>query len=546
MQTTINWTNSITWVIALALLILLITQLWLLVRNQSLSAGRKWVKGGLNGLLWLVVTGYFLQIHWPIAQPTNHALLVGDEVPATFARRVKDSLHIKDSFTSRALTASYDSVTLLGQDFPTETLTQLSNSAVQWVPYNQPDHLEEIQWKGIVRQGEMQHVTGRIQSAKDQLLKIRFGRQTLDSVALHEGNNTFDLQFPAFARGHSQTDLVLGASTTLDTIRFFTRATEPLKVQFVLNNPDFESKTLADWLGKHGHTVQLSATLSKNVSSSVNINKAGKSAATTPDLIITEPANAGNSTVRKAVADGKAVLFINLTNPETELRSINQALGSKWQARKTSNEPLIPLGNGLNALPYRLVDNLNQFPVSGYPMAVQRTTGRIGVSLLSETFPLSLSGDSLTYNRVWTAVLAQLSQSEKNTVQVNAPVYSGLQQRIYVNNADTRVRAMRVGKDTLQLTYSPINARSAEGTVSFGQVGWQPIQDSLAMYVNVLDPTDPIAGQTVVSRFVSAHSQHQSMQERLERSVTTQIPNWAWLLLIIACCTALWVEPKIQ
>ena len=99
---------------------------------------------------------------------------------------------------------------------------------------------------------------------------------------------------------------------------------------------------------------------------------------------------------------------------------------------------------------------------------------------------------------------------------------------------------------TVTAAYSPINARSAEGMSSFGEEGWQPIQDSLAMYINALKPTDPMAGQAVVSRFVLAHSQNQSTQERLERNITTQIPNWVWLLLLVVCFTALWVEPKIQ
>ncbi|MFD2936448.1 hypothetical protein [Spirosoma flavum] len=545
MQTSINWTDPINWIIALALLTLLIGQLWLISRNQSLSTGRKGLRAGLNLLLWLLVVGYFLHPHWQTQRASTHALLVGEEVPAAFVRQIKDSLHIQDSFTSRNLKDEYDSVTIVGQRFPTETLTQLSNSAVQWVSYNQPDKLQGIRWKGIVRQGEIQRVTGRIQSSEKQILRLRFGSRTLDSVALQAGANTFVLQFPAFARGRSQSELVLG-STTLDTIHFFTRPTEPLTVQILLNNPDFESKTLSEWLGKQGHTVQVATSLSKNIRSNININKVGKSASkTTPDLIITEPTNAANVTIRKAVAEGKAVLFINVTNPETDCRTINLALGSKWQVRKVSNEPLVPIATGLNALPYRFTDNLNQFAVSGYPIAVQRTSGRIGVSLLSETFPLSLSGDSVAYNRIWTAVLARLSHPDKNSIQVDAPVYSGLQQEISVNNSGGISPFMMIGQDTVSLVKSPINERSAAGLSLFGKAGWQSVQDSLAVYVNARNPTDPVAEQQVISQFVSAHSQDQPMTERIARTTIFQLPNWIWLLLILSCFTALWVEPKL-
>lgn len=555
MQATLNWTHPITWLIVLALVTLLVVQAWLIFRNQSLSTGRRWLRAGLNFLLWLLLTGYFLQIRWPMTQPTKHALLIGDDVPASFARQISDSLHSQASFTSRTYKTDYDSVTLVGQNFPNQMLTQLSNATLRWIPYNQPDQLQAIGWKGIVRQGEMQQVTGQIQSSRKQMLRLRYGNKTLDSVAVYEGINAFSLQFPAFSKGRTQTELVLGESTapadqpgesTLDTIRYFSRPTEPLTVQFLLNSPDFESKTLADWLGKQGHTVTILATLSKNISSSVTINKLGKSTGKPiPDLIITEPANAASATVRKAYADNRAVLFINLTNPETDCRAINQALGSRWQVRKLTNEPLIKLPNGLNALPYRFAENLNQFAAASYPVAVQQGAGRVGVSLLSETFPLALSGDSIAYNRIWTAVLTRLSPSDRSTIQVDAPVYNGLRQAVVLNNSSGKSAALRIGPDTVRVHYSPINERSATGYSSFRKSGWQTVQDSLSLYVNELSPDDPAVNRAVISQFMLTHSRYQSTGNQAVRTLMAQLPNWVWLLLLIACFTALWIEPKI-
>ncbi|WP_420150601.1 hypothetical protein [Spirosoma sp.] len=542
MQTTVNWTNSINWVIAVTLLIVLIGQLWLIARNQSLTNGRKWIRVGLNVMLCLVLTGYFLQIQWPVAKPATHALLIADNVPSAFTNRLKDSLSIRESFTSRNFKPEYDSVTLVGQNFPVELLTQLSNARLQWIPYSGPDQLQDIRWKSMVRQGEMQHVTGRIASSKEQLLRLRFGNKTLDSSMLQKGENSFNLRFPAFTQGQSQVELVLEPNT-LDTVRFFARRTQPLSVQFLLNSPDFESKTLADWLGKHGHSVQLSATLSKDISSNVSINKSAKSTGKiAPDLIVTEPTNANNVAVRKAVADGKGVLFINLTNPETDCRSINQGTGSSWQVRKTSNEATVPVGTNLTALPYRFADNLNQFMVPGYPIAVQQTNGRVGVSLLSETYPLSLSGDSATYNRVWMAVLARLSQADKNTIQTEAPIYQGIQQTIYINNPSSRYQTIRVGNDKLALTYSALNDRLAKGTSSFRESGWQTMQDSLAIYVE--ESTAPLRTNHIVRQFMLAH-QNLDVLEAADRKAIAKLPEWGWLLLFVICFTALWIEPKL-
>ncbi|GAB3996088.1 hypothetical protein GCM10028807_37950 [Spirosoma daeguense] len=544
MHITVNWSTPINWLIAATLLILLIGQIWLIARNQSLTTSRKWVRGLLNGLLWLLVLGYFLQIEWSVDRPARHALLVGDDVPSAFASRVKDSLQLQESFTSQNFKSTYDSVTLVGQQFPTETLTQLSNVALRWLPYNAPDQMQSLRWQGIVQQGELQHVTGRFFSSKEQLLKLRFGNRTLDSTTLRSGQNTFSFAFPAFARGRNQVDVVLG-TTTLDSLRFFAQPARPLAVQILLNSPDFESKTLADWLGKQGHSVTISATLSKNLGSSISINKPAKSANKTTDLIITEPINANNVAVRKAITDGKSVLFINLTNPETDCQQINRALGSRWQVRKVSNEPTVVIGNNLNALPYRFGDNLNQFPVANFPVAVQQTTGRIGVSLLSETYPLSLSGDSLTYSRLWTSVLARLSRSEQHTVQVEAPIYKGIRQTITVNSAGKQPRLLRIGADTTYLRPLPINERLTEGLSLFRQAGWQSVQDSLEIYVTNGLSEDVLRSRNVISQFIQAHEHQQATAGSIRLATTAQVPNWVWLLLLVTCFTALWAEPKL-
>lgn len=545
-----NWTDPFTVALAVAGLVLIAVQGWLIFRNQALPTSRKALRATLNGLLWLVVVGYVLQISWPANRPATHALLVGGDVPAAYVRTVQDSLHIRERFTAKALKNTDDSVTLIGQDFPVETLTRLSQSVVHWIPYNQPGRVQELRWKGVVRQGEMQRVTGQIQSAGRQLLRVQYGNQTLDSLLLTPGSNAFRLQFPVFGRGRIQTELVLGEQV-LDTVRFYGRPTTPLLVQFVLDNPDFESKTLADWLSRQGHSVQVSTTLAKNIRSSTVINGSLKATGYKPDVVITDPANATNAIVRRTIADGKAVLFINLSNPPADVSVINQALKTRWQVKKVSDQKTVPAASGLTAYPYQFRNSLNQFAVPGYPVAMQQGAGRVSVSLLNETFPLALSGDSVAYNRVWYAIMAQLQPAEQNNVTVDAPVFSGLSGRLFVNNRVVGNSMLRVGTDTVRLTNSALNQRSASGILLTKQVGWQSLGDSLAVYVENTPNRSPVASRQMVSRFVLAHSKYQpattsSAYQTHEPSPGETIPGWAWLILFLVCLTALWIEPKIS
>lgn len=516
--------------------------MYLLARNKTLSTGRKTIKAGLNGLLFLVVAAYIWQPTWTVDKPARHALLVGDEVPTAMARRVQDSLGIQEQFTAKTLDPRYDSVTVLGQDFPRETLTKLSRATLNWLPYNAPDQVSDLRWRAVVRQGEPQKITGRITSTKTQTLAVRYGNKTLDSIPLKPGENTFALAFPAFAMGRTHAELVLNG-TVLDSLHFLGRPLSPLKIQFLLSNPDFESKTLADWLGRHGHQVQLTAGISRNVSRELRIN--ASKVMTNPDLLVTEPDKAGSLAVRNALRNGRAVLFINLTNAETESRAIGRATGSRWVVRRMAATPVVELGNGLTALPYRFADAANQFSAGTYPVAIQRTAntnavGRVGVSLLGETFPLALSGDSLTYSRIWSAVLAQLYPSANNNLLADAPLLPNVRQRVSLTNLTAPASRFIAGTDTVALTSSPLNAQSLNGQYLPTQAGWQPVSDSLAVYVSA----GPDQRETV-QQFVLAHAAYGSAARKTDTTTTETVPGWLWLTLFLAVLTALWVEPKL-
>jgi hypothetical protein len=161
----------------------------LLWRNQTLTPRRKALRAGLNLLLWLVLVAYLLQPVWKKPVDASQALLVAAEVPTAAARQVQDSLGLSERFEAaeflkKKLISHYDSILLLGQDFPPALLAQLSTVAVRWLPYYGPDQLQTLQWQGIVRQGEPQCVTGLINSSQEQWMKITYAGQTLDSALL--------------------------------------------------------------------------------------------------------------------------------------------------------------------------------------------------------------------------------------------------------------------------------------------------------------------------------------------------------------------------
>ena len=530
--------RPLNWCLVAALAGLLAVQVWGLVRRTP--PGRRAVRAVLNGLLWLLLAAYAGQPVWQSPAPTTRVLLAGDEVPSAVARHIQDSLHLPERFTTRNYTGDFAQVTLLGRTFAPELLNRLSGSDVRWIPYRQPDQLTDIHWKGMLRQGEMQQVSGRIQSTANQWLRLSYANQTLDSVRLGTGEQRFALQAPAFVRGQTRFDLTLG-QTTLDTIRFFTRPAEPMAYQFILDNPDFETKTLADWLGRVGQSVLLTTTVSTNVRNDLTINQPKNRP---PDVVITDPGNAANPVVKRAVLAGKRVLFINLTKPDADVRTINQALGSRFSVRSVGNVESVTVSSGLTSLPGQFNSSLSQQGAPGYPVAVQRTAGLVGVSLLNETFPLALSGDSTAYARLWYTLLAPFQPPGRNTVRIDAPVFSGLRSTIGLNNASGTTTRLRVGTDTVRLYPSAINPLSAEGVYRFSRVGWLPVADSLRIFVEPA-PGSPVGENRLVGAYVLAHNTASGQQPAQHPPTESRVTEWVWFALVIGCLTALWVEPKL-
>lgn len=520
----------------LALLALL--QIWLLFRNRRLSAGRWWVRAGLNALLWLVLLAFVWRPTWTRQANTTHVLLVDDEVPGAMVRRVQDSLNLRETVSTSAFRPEeVDSVTLLGQDFSTKLLARLNTHHLRWVPFEATEKPTHLHWKGMVRLGEEQLIRGTISVPKKQKLAVRFGGQTLDSLWLRPGKQSFTLRFPVLAKGRVSTSLWLDEKLT-DTIRFFGQGVRLMNVRFLLTTPDFETKTLADWLGRQGHRVELSSSLSEGIEANVQINTPGKA---TPDLIVTEPGLTGQSLVRKALAEGKSVLVLGLTNPIAEANALNRNLGTRWQFVRVSTEATIPARDGLTALPYRFVPGLNQFLLRDYPIGVQAVGGRVAVSLLTETFPLKLSGDSVAYTRIWNNVLTKLQPVQLDNINVDAPILAGRRASVLLNNTSQISATLRLAGDTTTRQTSALNAQSSATRYRFARPGWQPLADSLEVFVE-----DSLAHpHERMSAWLLAHARYGTGNVSISPKHEERVPDWIWLVLLLTCLTALWVEPKL-
>ena len=532
----------------------MLIQIWLIIQSKSHTKKRLWIRLGLNIFVWLLVFLFILQPEWKYTTDTNKVLLTDANVPINYQQKIEDSLHIKESFSNRDFNKLISknphfveqsgNIYLLGQDFSPKTISQLSRKKLTWLPYSGNNQLQDLQWKGIVRKGDIQEVRGKIAVDEARTLTIKYANQVLDSLLLQKGLNAFHFSFPAFTIGQTKAFLAVD-NQPLQDIHFYSHASQPFNVLFILENPDFESKNLSEWLGKNNHRVEIITTIAKDVQSKVSINKSSQSKSFIPDLIITDPGNATHALVKKTVAFGNSVLFINCTVPEQNIKTINQALGTNWHIRKISNEQFITINENLTALPYRIEENINQKSIGNYPIAVQKKVSKIGLSLLNETFPLKLSGDSLNYNKIWSSVFQQLNPPFQNNININAPVFADTQTPIVLNNLSITSNKLRLANDTTQLIQSAINPLTFTTNYTFRKTGWQTFQDSLQVFVE--DKPNTLQQSRQMQENILAHETFETTSNFSSiQTLRVTLPDWIWYVLILIGLAALWLEPKLN
>ncbi|SEJ64768.1 hypothetical protein SAMN05216327_11510 [Dyadobacter sp. SG02] len=568
-HTDFNWTEPLNILLLTAALALLVLQIALLYTRHRQSGGRQ--SGGrqsggrqpggrhsggrhpggrmgirlfLNVLLWSSVVAWILDPYFKSNAGSNTGLLIAENVPSPVVRHIRDSLAgaevIKaDEVSNRPM----DTLVIVGQELDETVLAsirQLRNMPVlHWKPWFKQGRLHDLHWKGILRKGEMQRIEGSIQRSGKKTLQVRYADKTLDSVALNAGDRNFSLAFPTFSEGRTTVTLALDGQT-IDTLRYFTQPEQKLTIRFLLDNPDFETRNLATWLGKQGHAVLYGATLSKNIRSELNINRA-----TEPDLIVTGAANAADANVKKALNAGKSMLFMQLNDPAMEIRSINHALGTSFQPVKISNEESVPISPSLRALPFRFEPHSFQMRVPHYPVAMERATGKIAVCLLNETFPMQLSGDSIAYGKVWNEILAYTRPAQKSVIAWEAPVFVNVPVTMHLNNFQGVPWSLTLGQDTILTTVSALNDRSAAATFLPNKSGWLTLHDSLEAELYVQDYS-PLRYAARMQHFIqSTQKTNPAANPDYDAISTRKLPVWAWFTWLMLCLAALWIEPKL-
>ncbi len=507
--------------------------------NSNLSSNRKLLRISLNAVLSLFLIGLIFQPVWEVTIAIEATLVFPKEMEKGRIQFWKDSLGIEKAGRIDQLRPESNPVYLVGTDYSLEQLHQISDRRIQMIPENLIGEFGFLNWKGILRQGEIQKIQGIIQVDSLIQISIRLGEEILDQDTLEPGNDDFKLAFAAKVEGRNELTLSLNGVQKAE-IRFFTKATQPKKYSLNFSFPDLETRFLSQYLRNQGELVSEEIQVSRDTRIQTSDIKQD-----TLEVLITEPSLVSGRIVKEAIAKGSQVLFIQTAEPEKSVQAINQALKTDFSILQTGSGENRVLENGGESLPFHFESGFGKNLLLEESVAIQQVgNSQIGLSLLSPTFPIALAGDSLLYRRVWDEILGAMYPAEAQNWDLNVPVFSGFPSGILLNQKDGKANSISLGSDTVYMSPSLINPQTSSGEFIASDTGWISLGDSLEIFVYPQNELKPVFQNRMIHHFLK--SVNQNNQTITSVTKEQKVPGWLWIAAILLALTLVWLEPRLD
>ncbi len=529
------------WLIIFVLLILIILgfQLYVIINSQS-SGKKKWIKSVLNLLVGFSFILYLFQPSWNSSIGSDPVLVYSKDISGDRLNFLKDSLGIRRDLEIEKYNGFGNPVFLVGQNYSEIELNRLSGKSVNWIKNSENSELTFLNWKGIVRNGEMQQLIGELQVDQPSLLELKFQNQLIRSDSIDTGQNRFEFNFPVNVSGRNELGLFLNDSL-LGEIRFFSSESKPKSYSLRFSFPDPEVRVLTQYLLKKGEKVEEEIQVSKS-----SVIRSEPEELDSIKVLIGDLAQLKPKSVKQELNSGLVgVLMINSQNPELDSKELNDLFSTSFEINRNSSDEYRVLESGIEVLPYSFVPKAGQKLILENSIAIENLGGlKVGMSLISQTFPRYLSGDTLAYERIWDEILGEIIPDELENWKYEAPVFSNRVSKIRYNGINSEAVTLQIEEDTIYLQQDLVNPFTKTGNFSSQAAEWMTLADSMEVYIYGEDELKSIRTELNLSNFLKYENSDQSKTEfAMER---VKISDWIWLSFFLILFGLLWLEPRLN
>ena len=526
------------WLFALAVCIILAIQIYWILTHE-LKSSTKAIRISLNTLFGIILIGYIFQPVWSTDSSKEAVLVYSKSVSRDKIRFWKDSLDIRKSLEIRNYKREGNPVYLLGSEFSEAELLKMNGKDIHWISDAEAGSISYLEWKGLLRAGEMQEVKGKIITKDTVRISIVQEGEMLAETNTNPNLGTFKLEFPARVLGRNQLEL-LANDSLLGYLNFFTQAAKPIQYSLKFSFPDAEIRMLSQYLINAGEQVNEEIDVSRN-----STIQSGNSDADSLQFLIIDPEQLGKKSTQDAIAQGASILLINISEVNSDIQSINKTLETSFSTkRSTTNEQRV-INDDLDAQPFEFEEATAQKLLFENAFAVQQVgNAKVGVSLLGKTYPIKLAGDSIRYNAIWEKLLGAMIPQESGSLNISQPTFKGMKTVIQANQATFDQEFIKIDSDSVFLQQSLVNPFTKTASFTNLDSGWVTISDSLEFYSYLKDEWKSIQSAKLRAEFLAAHDKIDKIS--IGSPPKTKITDWVWYGMFLAILTLIWLEPKVS
>ena len=474
------------------------------------------------------------------------------------------------------LTIAFDSVFVLGTGLREFDLWQLNHVNSIYLGGNITEGILQLDYEDEKSVGDSLNVIGIYKAPKNghRLVLKTSGGKIVDSLRFNKSNTQkFKLGVDLKVAGDFLYTLEeqdsLGVIFSQGKIPVHVKKKIPLKILILNSAPNFETKYLKNYLAEKGQQVLVrnQVTRGKFTYEYLNlsrkqINPYNEKELRDFDLLILDNStlkslNKNNLAVLKnAIQQNGLGIFIQT---DASFFQTSQKLTHLKFERDRENRfifPRFPEQNFIK-LPYRFnlafgiepVFRSNEKKISVYQ---QDGKGRVGASVLQDTYRLILDGKNMEYAYVWSAIIQKLAKKKEQKSQWEIqkfPIYVDEPLHFILRTSLNEPEVKNDSGGIIPLKQNPDLPYFWSGVTYPSKTGWGKLrisQDTLNDQIFYVQDTTQFRSLTAVNTMHS--NKIYFNQNKIETTADYVFrpfePLWFYLIFL-ACMAYLWLEPKV-
>lgn len=469
--------------------------------------------------------------------------------------------------------SSAEKVFILGRGVKEYDLWQLEQLPAEYLGGSHPEGVVKIQFPEGKKIGDSLLLKGFYNNPQpgNRLVLQGPGGGGLDSLVF---NSEEDLEFELAAELKAPGNFVyslaekdsLGKLLSSDPVPVKVAEKVNLRILIINSFPTFETRYLKNYLAEAGHELVVRSQITRgrfkfeffNTSRS-NIGTLSETSLAPFDLLIIDAASLNNlpkgqaTAVRNAVREEGLGIFIQ--PEEAFFRSPGDFFKETFGSLQDSGSLSYGTNINIERFPFEFkeagdlhtIQSKNAEVISAYK---REGRGRIGTTVLADTWQLILDGHKDTYRHLWANLVEQLSKKKDLAAELerdseiaflNEPLHFKL--RTLLPNP-----GIRTGKGNMIPLKEDVNISSLWiGTTWPGEAGWNSLHlDTIAQFDYYVFPDAAWNSVTAVETGTANSKYFNRRIEVGQREIPPEPVNPLWFFgLFLIGMGGLWLEPKI-